>query len=502
MCGRKGISSTEKGCFMGEKILIGLDLGTQGVRAAAADARGQLIAEASRRYSHINVAEEPYKEQRAEEWRQASMEVLAETARALRAAKPGFSAVLAVDGTSGTILPLDSEGRPLSAALMYNDSRASSVMDELHENVKGLEEKLGYRMSASFSLPKILWIQKNWPWIYEKAASFVHQADYLTGCLTGNFRVTDYSNALKSGYDLIDEKWEGGIFCSLGIDRKLLPDVVMPGWPVGRITAAAAAETGLPADTEIVAGTTDGYSSCVASGVVRPGQYNTTIGTTIVLKGVTEQFIKDPKGRVYCHKHPQGYWYPGGAGNVGGICLNQWFGEENFAVLNSRVPAMTPTGNVIYPLTMKGERFPFVNPEAEAFFRLRNEGEEARYAGTMEGVGYVERLCYDTLEGLGCPPGDTVTIAGGAVKAPVWSQIRADILGKRLVQPAMVEASYGTAVIAGTVSLGRNLCEAAELMVKHTRVFEPDVRRHAAYNGLYEEFCDICRKRNYIDEYL
>ena len=93
-----------------------------------------------------------------------------------------------------------------------------------------------------------------------------------------------------------------------------------------------------------------------------------------VLKGVTEQFIKDPKGRVYCHKHPQGYWYPGGAGNVGGICLNQWFGEENFAVLNSRVPAMTPTGNVIYPLTMKGERFPFVNPEAEAFFRLRNEG--------------------------------------------------------------------------------------------------------------------------------
>ena len=87
----------------------------------------------------------------------------------------------------------------------------------------------------------------------------------------------------------------------------------------------------------------------------------------------------------------------------------------------------------------------------------------------------MERLCYDTLEGLGCPPGDTVTIAGGAVKAPVWSQIRADILGKRLVQPAMVEASYGTAVIAGTVSLGRNLCEAAELMVKHTRVFEPDV---------------------------
>ncbi len=484
---------------MGEKILIGLDLGTQGVRAAAVDTRGRLIAESSRRYSRINTAEEPLKEQRAEDWRQTAMSVLSETARALRTAKPGFSAVLAVDGTSGTILPTDRQGRPLSAAVMYNDSRASSVISELREKIKGLEEKTGYRMSASFSLPKIYWIKKNRPEIYEKTAAFVHHADYLTGCLTGNFHVTDYSNALKSGYDLIDEKWEDGIFSSLGIDRALLPDVVMPGQPVGRITAAAAAETGLPEDTEIAAGATDGYSSCVASGVVRPGQYNTTIGTTIVLKGVTESFIKDPLGRVYCHKHPQGYWYPGGAGTIGGICLNQWFGEENFARLNGGVARVTPTGNLIYPLTMKGERFPFVNPDAEAFFQMENESEEARYAGTMEGVGYVERLCYDTMERLGCPPADTVSIAGGAVKAPVWSRIRADILGRKLVQPAIVEASYGTAIIAGTVSLGKTLCEAAETMVKYTRVFEPDAKKHAVYNDYYERFCEICRQKKYID---
>jgi sugar (pentulose or hexulose) kinase len=479
-------------------ILIGLDLGTQGVRAIAASEKGGVLAEASRRYETINTAKDPWKEQDAAGWRRAAFAVLAELSAALRAKGLAGRTVLSLDGTSGTVVPLDRSGAPLRSAILYNDSRAGSVLARVHEKTAALEEKLGYRMGASFGLPKIVWLRENEPAVFEKTAVFAHQADYLAGCLTGDFRVTDYSNALKTGYDLLAERWPEDELRALGLDPALLPRVVHPGEAIGRLTPEAARETGLPPDTLVAAGVTDGYASCVSSGVVRPGQYNSTIGTTLVLKGVTKNFIRDPGGRVYCHKHPEGFWYPGGAGNVGGLCLNKWFGPERFEELNRQVPRLCPTGSLVYPLTAKGERFPFVAPEAEAFFLYEDESEAGRYAAAMEGVGYVERLCFQTLAGLGCELGDEITITGGAVKAPVWSQVRADILGRRLVQPETAEAAFGAAILAGTKALGRTLTQSAEAMVRFSRAFEPDAARHERYDELYARFCAACAERGYI----
>lgn len=487
---------------MYDAVLIGLDLGTQGVRAIAATPDGAVLEIAHEKYDVINIAQDPLKEQDALHWRKAAFTVLSQIASRLKHLPAAIPVILAVDGTSGTILPIDSENRPLRTALMYNDNRAKSVVGLVHEKAAALEEKMGYRMSASFGLSKICWIQQNQPEIYEKTAAFVHQSDYVVGCLTGNYQITDYSNALKTGYDLLDDCWPETLLHQLGISPSLLPEVLAPGQPIGPLTQAALQETGLPPQTSVVAGCTDGYASCVAAGVVEPGQYNTTIGTTLVLKGVTRNFIKDSHGRVYCHKHPGGYWYPGGAGNVGGLCLTQWFGPERFAELNKSVPQAVPTGNLIYPLTTQGERFPFVCPEANGFSILQNDSEIARYAGTMEGVGYVERLCYDTLESLGCDIGKRISIAGGAVKSPEWSQIRANILGKKLVQPKIVEAAFGSAMLAGTTALKRTLIESARQMVTYIREFEPDMQLHDRYNELYERFLTACRERNYIDEHL
>lgn len=480
-------------------ILIGLDLGTQGVRAIAADASGTVLATAAAHYDQINTAPEPYKEQDAAHWRAAALSVLSRLSAALGPVDAGEPVLLAVDGTSGTILPLDRQGNPLCHALMYNDGRAAAVLDTVRRHARPLEETLGYSVGASFALPKLYWLQQHRPDIYGKTWRFVHQADYLVGVLTGEFGVTDYSNALKTCYDLVHDCWPSALLDALSIDASLLPSVVAPGTPIGPITAAAAAETGLPRQTIVTAGATDGYASCVASGVVRPGQYNTTIGTTLVLKGVTEHLIRDPQGRVYCHKHPEGYWYPGGAGNVGGICLNQWFGADAFDRLNAQVPDAVPTGNLIYPLTTTGERFPFVCPTAQGFSILRRDDEVGRYAGTMEGVAYVERLCYDTLTDLGCAVGGEITIAGGAVKSPQWSQIRADVLGRCLVEPETVEAAFGMAMIAGTTALHRTLTEAAGAMVRTVRRFEPRESVHAVYNESYEAFLAACRERGYFD---
>ena len=480
-------------------ILIGLDLGTQSLKVMAAREDGTVLAQSAAAYKTVNAAQDPLKEQYAEDWEAAALTALQDAAAQLRAAGcANEPAVLAVDGTSGTILPIDRTGKPLRTALMYNDPRAASVMPKLRPIVADLEEKLGYKMGASFALPKILWLKEKEPNVYAKTAAMVHQADYIVGLLTGQYQVSDYSNTLKTGYDLLDGCWPQAELDALGIDAALLPRVVRPGDVIAPITREAAQRTGLSLKTVVAAGATDGYASCVASGAVHPGQYNTTIGTTMVIKGVSDRFVRDPQGRIYSHKHPEGYWYPGGAGNVGGLCLNQWFGAENFARLNAQAAAAVPTGNLIYPLTTKGERFPFLDAEATGFQLLQNEDEAARYAGTMEGVAYVERLCYDTMQQLGCPAGGQIHIAGGAVKSPEWSQIRANVLGRTLCQPQIVEAAFGSAILAGTQSLGRTLTGAADAMVRYVRRFTPDAALHAEYDALYEKFLRVCTERGYI----
>ncbi len=484
---------------MQDVLLIGLDLGTQGVRAMLADTEGRVLASSSCRYARINAAEGEGKEQAAYDWKQAAWQVLADLTRQAQEQLRHAQVFLAVDGTSGTILPLDKDFQPLRTALMYNDSRAGEVVPMVHEAAKELETRLGYRMGSSFALPKILWIRENQPELFEKTRAFVHQTDYIVGTLCGRYQVTDYANALKTGYDLLEERWDENVWQALSLEKALFPEVVSPGEAIGNILPEAAAATGLPLTTRIVAGATDGYAACIASGVVKPGQFNSTLGTTLVLKGVTKAFIRDPEGRVYCHKHPDGYWYPGGAGNVGGLCLNTWFEETQFDAYNAQVPDAVPTGNVIYPLLTKGERFPFVRPEAEGFRKIVREDLISRYAGTMEGVAYTERLCYDTLVSLGCEIGAELTITGGAVKAPVWSQIRADVLGRKLVEPVVAETAFGGILLAGSRALGRSVSEAAEDMVRIARVFEPDETRHARYNEYYEEFCALCRDRGYIE---
>ncbi|MEG1524981.1 MAG: FGGY-family carbohydrate kinase [Clostridia bacterium] len=486
-------------------LLIGLDLGTQGARAVAVDAdSGKILVSSAASYAETNVADaqNEWKEQRAENWKQTAFSVLAELSDKLAQQEYRIDrALLSVDATSGTIVPVDAHGVPLYHGIMYNDGRALVQTEHIHACCDDFEQKLGYRFNASFGLPKMLWIMEEMPRVYENTRYFLHQADYMVAALTGCIGVSDYSNALKSGYDLMDDCWPAFIG-KTGLDPLRLPRVIAPGQEIARITEETQRLTRLPANTVVTGGVSDGCASGFASGAVAPGQYNTTIGTTLVIKGVTRRFIRDGSGRVYCHKHPDGYWIPGGAGNVGGYCLNKWFGKEKFDEYNARSERLLPTGNLIYPLLGKGERFPFVKPDAEGFSLLKNEDVIARYAGTMEGVGFVERLCYDTLAALGCDTGDTVMIAGGAVHAPVWSQIRANILGKELLEPENIEAAIGAAMVAGTTVLGRTLKQSAQTIVRFTRHFTPNAALHARYDALYAQFLVECRRRGYLDEHL
>ena len=476
-------------------FVLGLDIGTQGVRGVVADRNGNVHADFSETFDEMNISKiDSYKEQRPEDWWDKSRKVLKRCVGMMREKgyDSGEIAAMAVDGTSGTVLLADGGGKPLTNGIMYNDARSGAQAQRIREAAVAHERAHGYRFNSSYALPKLLWLKENEPSVYKKAAFCLHQTDYIVGRLTGNFHTTDYSNALKTGYDFFKEKWAAFI-SETGVDLRLLPEVTAPGDAIGRISPDAAAETGLCPDTVVTAGATDGYASAFSAGAVRPGEWASIIGTTFVLKGVTQDFIRDDLGRVYCHKHPEGYYMPGGASNAGGRCLTEVFGRENFKRLNKRVLDLIPTRILIYPLMDTGERFPFVDPKAKRFV-VGKGGEQEMYAAYMEGVGYVERMAYEVMTGLGCTVGNEIYAVGGATKSAEWLKIRATILNKTLKVPKVTNAAMGSAMIAASKTLFKNITQSVDGMLQIEKIVQPFDELAGEYEKLYGDFLDQCQK--------
>ncbi|MDO5323077.1 MAG: FGGY family carbohydrate kinase [Clostridia bacterium] len=466
-------------------LFMGIDVGTQGVRCVVSDAQGGVAAAHSVPFETLNISEHPlWYEQSPAAWVNA-----AETAiRACTAqiSDPDSIIAISIDGTSGTIVPLDAEMQPLTNGIMYNDPRAKDQAARIHGAMGHIERKLGYKFGASFSLPRVLWVHDELPEIYEKTYIFAHQADYIAGMLCGEYTTSDYSNALKTGYDLIDNRWPEEYADVLGLDLTKLPRIVSPGAPIAHVTVEASARLGLSTRTLVVGGSTDGYASALAAGAVAPGRWASIIGTTFVLKGVTDRLVIDPNGSSYSHMLPGGEWLLGGAANLGGRVLNQARGERSFDEMNAASEALIPTGVRCYPLTGRGERFPFVLPDCEPFYLGDVTGSKL-YPAIMEGVGYAERLSLDHMIALGCPVGDTVYTTGGACRSALWLKIRASILNRRLLVPEVVDAAMGSALLAASASFG-SLEAAAGAMLRYATEVEPDPELAARYAEIYARY--------------
>lgn len=476
-------------------LFMGIDVGTQGVRCAVADEAGHLIAGQKVAFAVLNVATEDNRyEQSPADWAEAARQAIGGCLRGI--VQNGHSvdeiATLSIDGTSGTIVPLDDQNRPLRTAIMYNDPRAKAEARRVHEAMPAHEKALGLTFGSSFSLPRILWIREHQPEIYQKTRVFAHQADYVAGLLCGEYRVSDYSNALKTGYDLLSERWPVEIETTLGLDLSKFPAIVRPGAPIAPVTAAAAEAFGLSTRTLVTGGSTDGYASALAAGAVKAGAWASIIGTTFVLKGVTARLILDPSGSGYSHRLPSGEWLLGGASNLGGRCLNDFAQGQSFEDLDQKAAPLIPTGARCYPLTGRGERFPFVNESAEAFY-AGDILNGKLYPALMEGVGYGERLAFERMSELGCPVGDTICATGGASFSDLWLQIRASILNKRLVVPTFVDASMGSALLAASAHFG-SLAQAADAMIRYQKTVEPAKELSARYDELYHKFREDVRR--------
>ncbi len=485
-------------------LFAGIDLGTQGVRCVVVDAGGRPVGRGQVAFALGETSlPDGWREQEPGGWVSAARRAVGQ---ALGEVKADRIAAVGVTGTSGTLCVLDSEHRPLMPAIMYNDSRSEREAQDLQRAGIDLTNRLGYRFSSSFGLPKILWLKRHRPEVYSRAATFTAPTDYLIGWLTGCWDRSDQTNMLKFGYDLLEDRWPPFIENALGLDASRLPGVQRPGELAGRVTRQRAEQTGLRRGTPVVAGMTDGCASQLSSGAVDRGQYNATIGTTLVIKGVSEKLLLDPAGRIYCHRHPAGWWLPGGASNTGAECLaagrvagrETGFGAEDTEALSAVALDHSPTDLVVYPLVGRGERFPFRRPGAEGFIVGTPQSRAELFAGCLEGVACLERLAYETLADLGARVGGTIYSAGGGAASDAWLQIRADTLNCRIVRPALTGAAMGAAIVAASYECHADLLEAARAMVKVDKEVLPRTELREVYEAKYQRFTAECAERSYI----
>ncbi len=451
--------------------VIGIDVGTGGVRAVAVAEDGTLLGEASAPLTSVRRG--PVHEQSPDEWWRALCAVTRQVAGA------GNPVAVAVTSTSGTLVLADGDGSPVRAAIMYDDARSAAAGTP-------------YGVNASHSLAKALWVRECEPAVWDRARWILHPADWLSGKLTGEFGAADYSNVLKLGYDP-----ECGWRPDMPLPVERLPRVAKPGERAGAVNRRAAAATGLPAGTPVCFGATDGIASLIASGAHQTGDANTTLGTTLVWKALAASKPRLAHG-IYCHLHPGGFWAPGAASNTGpGILRGPEAGTPESAA-DVLAEAHLPSPVAAYFLSGLGERFPFSNAAATGFAEGLPENPSARRAAQLQSLAFVERWGYELMESCGVPVGDTVYSAGGAAGSPVYSRLRAAVLKRRIALARHPSAAFGAAILAASGTwFGDDVCAAIRAMTGLAGVHEPGGEAEARYDELYARFRVACARRGY-----
>lgn len=405
---------------------LGVDIGTSGVRAAVLAADGGVVGMASARMAASG--DDPALPQT---WRRAARACLAQ----LRA-DCDLSGVraLAVDGTSGTMVAVDETGAPVGPACMYDEPCEDDAIMARIEAEAPADSAARGRTSA---LARVLMMQDR-----PGVRRVIHQADWLAGLFGGRFDRSDENNALKTGYDPIGRRWPDWI-ARAGADLKKLPDVLEPGARSAPVNDEAQ-RLGLPAAAIVHAGTTDGCASFLATGAAQAGEAVTALGSTLVIKILSDRPISSPAYGVYSHRLGD-RWLAGGASNTGGKVIEHLFPGADFNALSAALKPDAPSGLHFYPLTRSGERFPINDPQLAARLTPRPADEAEFFQAVLEGIAEIEALAYRRLRELGAPALASVRSVGGGAANLGWARIRQRLLGAPFEAALSQEACVGTA---------------------------------------------------------
>jgi D-ribulokinase len=413
-------------------LALGIDIGTSGVRVVAMDWHGEVVAQAAAAMA-APVRKDVAITQHPAIWLHAIETAFDELRRLIDVRR---IAAVAADGTSGTVLAVDDLGVPLADARMYNDPCSATSVAAIAVHVPATSAASG----ASSALGRALELQALRP------HRILHQADWVAGMLSSQFDVTDENNALKTGYDPVARHWPDWI-AATGMDMSLLPKVVPAGTVVGGCEGQLAQVLGLADSTAVVAGTTDGCAAFLATGADQLGDGVTSLGSTLVLKVLSDKPVFAPAYGIYSHRIGD-MWLPGGASNTGGAALLAHFSLERMAVLQPELNPGTPTGLTYYPLPGRGERFPINDPDMVSRVTPRPTDDATFLQGLLEGIATVEELGFRRLTEIGAPRLRSLRTVGGGAANQAWTDIRKAKLGVSFLPARSEAAAAGVARLA------------------------------------------------------
>lgn len=422
--------------LMDKPLSLGVDFGTSGIRCHVINPHGKVMA-SSRRYIATSINAAGLHEQSPTQWWQDLLETFASIPAEIRSAVGRLS----INGTSGSLLLADANGEPVSQCLMYNDTRTTAEA----EYIKRIAPRNCGAHGTGSSLAKALWLQR--VQTRQQKHLLLHQADYLSNRLAGQWGITDYNNALKLGYNAKQQHWPSWLTQSK-LPTAWLPEVVSPGTEIGKISAIMAAATGLPVNTKVCAGTTDSVAAFIATGIETPDIGMSSIGSTLALKQLSQTPLYAPQYGIYSHRFGE-QWLVGGASNCGGAALLNFFSLEDIISLSTKIDPETDSGVIYYPLRGTGERFPLNDPELTAQLSPDLSDNPTHFLhGLLEGLARVEKFAWQRLQSLGAPAITRVTTTGGGANNDTLTQLRQRILNLPVQTAQYSDAAYGSALLA------------------------------------------------------
>lgn len=411
---------------MADRIYIGLDIGTGGVRGCAIDGREQLFATAKaeiagdlRRDPGAVVA--------------AAREVLSQLAQRTK----GQCHALSVAGTSGSLLGLDQRGAPVGNLSLYNDrpleaDRHCVLAASLPALSHGASPDVIARLMRVAADPKV--------------STIGFEAPFVASSLAGRFLAVDLNNALKAGCDPTSQMWpEFPEY--LGISPECLPLVVEPGRRQGPMAEAVARELGFAEMPDIIAGTTDGCASALAAGLENTGDAVTSLGTTLTLKVLSDRPVHSAAHGIYSHRI-LGRWLAGGASNAGGAVLSRLFSLSEIETYSCLPVSDAPSATRYVPLVCSGERFPVVDPYLAPRLSPRPADDASYFLAILDGLTRWERRGYTALQASGGPRVRRLTAIGGGTRNGAWMDTRRRDLACDFFEPLSASPAFGAARLA------------------------------------------------------
>jgi len=487
-------------------VFIGVNLTSDRVNIVAVTEQGSILAESSALFVQKSTGTSNVKsflEEDPEIWWDATRMALGHLVGQLqKMTTPSQLKAISISGDPGALVIVNRQGQPIMPAILADDARAFDFVKSL--NFYGREhcKKLGFLFRAEDPLAKIAWLKDNNPKLYEDAR-FVHQADFIVGCLKGLPDVTEFSFAARTGCDLIDGCWPDWIDYDMYLSvRDRLPLLMHLGETVGTVSAKASTATGLPKGMTIVLGTTSVTAAFLASGARKEGDLHTILAKQLSISGISTTMIRSSQDQIRLNKLPKQKWAFSVNSRTGTEWITTWFPEGTFAELEPTSGDKLPSNYLAYPNVSREETFPFVSSSAEGFITPATEDRAVQFASCLQGTALFERYCYqklDRLAGTSKSPGDIYT--GGEWSAcDVWMQCRADVIGRiNRRMRGRSSAAFGTAMIAAMGSVFRSLEDVADAMLAIDATFFPNPEKHGQYTELYARFCNLMEEQGYCD---